>query len=310
MSDYRQRPIPANAIAQLLTAGFAHTTLPRFALFTGGGNGCGKSSFLHKALEPELLEKSYAPRNMAQFFDTVKQLHDSGQLFGAFSGTNGQQIWGQMTGIFPELKAIETYPVPMLNMDMIGYLLDECAQEKLANPATFKVSEHYYRALNAAPELSKAIAATGHSFVLDSTMSNKERIIESANEAHRAGHNVQFAVLHANPDIAIERALARAQIDGRHITKENLRASQRKMPANFWKFVQAAQANAGFIGLYDTSNGGYKTIAHAGTGPLFACQNPDNVSIPATNRFQLIAHNPEAYAAFRWGSTQRGARAL
>lgn len=300
--DYKQLPIPAAAIAELLCAGMAEERGAHFALFTGGGNGCGKSTFLQRSLAPELA-KTHGPRDMEAFYETVARLHASGALFNAIEATDGHKIWEQMLHHAPELKAIESYPVPLINMDMIGYLLDECVQDKRQLGQDFLISDHYYRALNAAPELVRALAERGHSFVVDSTMSNPQKICEAANTAASHGHSVQYAVLTASPDVAIARAKARAQEDGRHISDTNLRASQRKMPANFWEFCGSARKHGGFIGLYDTSasDGSYRMIAYSGHSPAFACQNPQGETLHRTENARIIATDPKAYGAFRYG---------
>ena len=310
--DYRNQEVPAAAIARLLTAGFKKKDAQPFALFTGGGNGCGKSTFLQKPLADELRQNDYNPRNIQLFYEEVCNLCEQEGMFatvrddsGKTPAIRGQRTWQALTSRFPELKAIETYPVPLVNMDLVAYLLNECIEHQQSNP-DFLVRDHYYRALNAAPALCEALTQTGHSFVVDSTMSNPSKIIKAAGTVAQHGYNLNYAIFYA--DNAISRVMERAKSEGRKITHADATRSQQKMPANFWEFVSSAQQNGAFLGLYDTSTGKDTLIAHNGQKPTFTCLDSETAIYQAPTLSdkgrlpRLIACNPEHYAQFRFGT--------
>jgi predicted ABC-type ATPase len=309
-ASYHRTPIAAQAIAELLTAGLPPQQQSKpFVLFTGGGNGTGKSTFLSHPLDRELRLKGFALRNMEVFYETVCRLHDSGEIMASLTpeqGTKtqrGQAYWEQMTALFPELDELRLYRVPMLNMDMVAELLNECIAHKQADP-NWLVRDHYYRALEHAPELCEALAHTSHSFVVDSTMSKPDKITQAAKATAEAGYDLHYAIFYAKD--APQRVMERAQQSGRRITETDARRSQRKTPNNFDTFVQSAHENNGFLGLYDTSHKTCELIAHNGHQPMLGSLNPLGVieaqEAPLSKR--LITRNWQAFEDFRFTGAQ------
>ena len=329
---YRSKPIAAKAIAELLTAGLSNLPEPpsvhrqldavmagqthlydaprHFVVFTGGANGSGKTRFLTNPLARELSQKGYAPRDMDQFYETVAHLRESGQLLSALPQLQegnpkerGKAYWEQMTGMFPELSSVVNYRLPLINMDMVGALQDECIEHKRQDP-DWLVRNHYYRALEHAPELCEAIADKGYSFVVDSTMSNTGKITQAGKSMAEHGYDVNYAVFFA--ENAPERVVERAKKTDRKIRHADALKSQTKMPGNFQTMLESAQSIGGFIGLYDTSasDGTYKLCAYAGDVPQLDSLNPSKAISHESAPNRLVTVDWQAYERFRFNPAQ------
>ena len=247
---------------------------------------------------------------MDTFYTTVSRLHDEGRLLGALPEEKegdaiykGRQYWKKLTELFPEIDALRTYRLPLVNMDMIGELQDECIQHKMRDPK-WLVKNHYYRALNSAPELCDALSKTGYSFVVDSTMSNPEKITAAAEAVAKNGYELNYAIFHSSD--AVERVMDRGKKIGREITYTDAVRSQQKMPANFDLFVQSAQKLGGFLGLYDTttSNDGYRVTAYTGKIPYLKCLNPGQQITHDCPTGRLVAKDWRSLEQFKEQATR------
>jgi predicted ABC-type ATPase len=307
--EYITKAIESEAIVSLLCAGYIRT-VGNIALFTGGGNGCGKTTIIKNHFFPELLKRGASPRNMEAFYDHVQELAESGLLFGEYAGRNktGETIWNEVKTEFPEFAEIENTPIPYLNLDIVALMFDEARAEKRELGEDFRITNHYYRALHHLPELCERFGHKDVSFIIDSTMSNPERSIEAIKTAYHTGFKPLIALLYTPPVIAVERAELRQVKDRKIIDRNNLQASQTKLPQNFPRFLACvADLKGAFLGLYSTDNEPH-LIAHTGTNPGFSALNPNNI-ITGYNHQPATYHDLAAFGDFQRSAAGRNAAA-
>jgi predicted ABC-type ATPase len=306
--EYRHRPIRAAEIARLLTAGLDKEpheprgtkrewpALSPFVIFTGGGNGCGKSTFIENGIERELRLRGFIMRNMDVFYATVCDLKEHHDMFADIprrsSGSDaerGKAYWEALVALFPEMDRLRTSRFPLVDGDMVGALDNACIAHKL-HDADFLIRDHYYRTLNNMATLCTELARSGHSFVVDTTMSNPDAITQAAKATASENYKVHYAIFRA--DNAVQRVVERGKRNGRTITEADAERSQQKMPRNFPEFLESAKALGGFIGLYDTSanNGRYALLLSQGEAPALTCLTPERVG-----RYARITDIPYAH---------------
>lgn len=299
---------PTEAIIKLITAGADRPENMKLALFTGGPNGGGKTTLLHKHIEPHLLQNGLKPRDSDKFHETLAELVMKKELFQEYANADiatiydknkvaaGQQLWKNILKDFPELQEIKKANLTLVNMDLVAYCLPECRAEKAELKEQFLIREHYYNALNHMPELINGLIKAKTSFTVDSTMSNPEKSIEASNIAKKNGYNVATLLLYSeDKEVALQRTLIRGVELDRKIRSEDVLASQKKLPTNYPKYIKNALRNDIYICLIETSTSDYKNVASVGDIPAEI-----NMGIfKQSSAKKLTLHDPSIYNEFK-----------
>lgn len=203
---------------------------------------------------PSLPRDTYVSYGGPDFTPARKKLHDKilKQILGhCHQGKTKQAIMtmgGPASGKSFALKALDTAGFVHIDSDAIKSLLPEYL-EAVAAHARNAASMVHDESSDLAEKALEIAIRRGCDLVYDGTGKNASKYAKIINQLHDAGYSVRLIYVHVEPEVAVPRALERAERSGRYVPDYVIRQAYDSIPYNFAEIANRADAWT----LFDTT---------------------------------------------------------